>query len=95
ANLDQKGVMSIAFCAIGAFIAVQVLPELTRNLFFVIRGDITFGELWSSGEWQAKLWSDVAKFVLAIWFLFGSRGIANMIRRFRSRGLEEPPEGCS
>jgi len=88
AGLDYKGLMSIAFSAVGVFIALQVIPKLIHPLFVVWGGggDFTFRHLWSESMWQAGFWANIVELALSIWFIFGSRGIANMIARFRSMG---------
>ena len=85
-NLDRKTVLGIAFTAVGAFIALQVIPDIIRPLFFVVGGDATFDDLWSNAEWQARFWTNMAQLALSLWFVFGSRGIANMVMRFRPAG---------
>ncbi len=85
-SLDQKSVLAIAFVVVGALLAVNTLPQFGRTLYVIVRDNASFSEHWVSKEFQAKFLSDVFQLLLAFWLIFGSKGIAGMIRQFRARG---------
>ena len=81
-SLDQASALSIAMSVVGAFIAIKTLPELVGT--FVLLAGERSSQYLSDARVQVGLWTNVAKLMLAIWLLFGSRGIVNVIRRLRS-----------
>jgi hypothetical protein len=89
-SLDQKSLLAVAFAAIGAFVAVKVLPYFGRTLYMLVRGSKSFSELWVSLDFQATFLSDIFQILLAMWLIFGAKGIAGMVRQFRSFGVVEP-----
>lgn len=88
-SLDQASVFSIAMSVVGAFIAIKTLPELVGTLVF-LRG-VRSSQYLPDAHMQVRLWTGVAKLMLAIWLLFGSRGIVNVIRRVRSWPASDSP----
>jgi hypothetical protein len=86
-NLDFHSLLAVAIAAIGVYIAVETVPAIGRDLYVMWQ---MAQPHWGSPEfadrtrWEPHLWSQMAKLVLALWLIFGSRGIAKMVRRWRS-----------
>jgi len=81
-DINQESVLSIAFAATGMFILVPALRNLAGNILGITMAgnwEYLVPDRWTSSSWQAGFWSSFVGLGLAIWLIFGSRGIARFV----------------
>jgi hypothetical protein len=86
--ITTKDALSVALSVVGILIIVDILPKLCRVIYVAYKDSEHRQDVKS----QASIIGDIIKLLLGIWILFGSRGIANLIRRFCSPGSPESSE---
>lgn len=91
-GLDSRTLESVAISIIGVYFAVHSTRSLTYSFFSLSSAEASHSDLWSSPRWQANLWADLATLALSIWLIFGSRGIAKMIRKYRASRVPAPAQ---
>lgn len=83
-RLDARLLLSVAISVVGVYYAVESLVGIGRSIFVVLFGDEAFISFRHDLNWQGGLFARIATFVLSLWLIFGSRGLAAMIRRYRT-----------
>jgi hypothetical protein len=91
--MTQQDVMTIAFPIAGVCLFLPPARELSRIFVEVFFQSSRFSAFWSSVEWHARFWSAVLEMALALWLIFGARGIVRLILSMRRPDVQ--PDGAS
>lgn len=87
-EMTQEAVLAIALTAVGAFALISVLRPMATSIISMSLAE----ETWASPRWQAVFWSSLIGLALAIWLIFGSRGIARFVLWVRTAGVNSGDE---
>jgi hypothetical protein len=89
-ELDAKGLMSIAFAAIGLYAVWASSEDLFRKIaqvFLIVHEQgIDRANIWGNINWNASLLGTLGSLAFAVWLLLGSRGIVRIVQRIRGNG---------
>lgn len=82
AQLTAADILSIALSISGVFMFVDSIQHLVRNLALITQ-EKDFSYWKQTPSWNQALWSAGIEFAFSLWLIFGSRGIASIIRKLR------------
>lgn len=86
-SVTAADLLSIALSISGVFVTLNAVAYIVRN-FALITAERNFSYWRSTSSWNQTFWSAVVELALGIWLIFGSRGIAAIIRKLRH---QDPP----
>ena len=92
ALLDARTVMAIACAAVGLFLAVPAVRQLAQFLLVAVR--YSDEDLYSNGtgiDFVTQVLPAILQALLAIWLIFGARGIARVVHVMRTYPNLRPP----
>ncbi len=82
-QVTATDLLSIALSISGVFIFIDSIRHLVRNLALIsTERPLTYWQ--SNGAWNQLNWTSGVEIILSLWLIFGSRGIAAIIRKMRS-----------
>lgn len=87
-DMTQQAVLAVALTAVGVFALISVVRPMATSIIHMSLAE----ETWASPRWQADFWSSMIGLALAIWLIFGSRGIARFVLWVRTAGVNSGGE---
>ena len=87
-DITEEAVLAVALAAVGVFALIRVVQSLATRIIGMSLAE----ETWASPRWQADFWSSMIGLALAIWLIFGSRGIARFVLWVRTAGVNSGGE---
>lgn len=87
-DMTQEAVLAVALTAVGVFSLISVVRPMATSIISMSLAE----ETWTSPRWQAVFWSSMIGLALAIWLIFGSRGIARFVLWVRTAGVNSGRE---
>lgn len=94
-SLDARTLLAVALSTVGVFFAMQSIGSFSKKLIALPTAKASLSETWKDTAWQTDFWAEAVTFAVALWLIFGSRGLANIIRRYRTyrvRPAEQPQQ---
>lgn len=88
AKIVSEEFQIIGFSVLGLFLLVRAIPEFTGNLlnYILIEKQLLFRG--NSMRLLIQFSVDILKIILGLGLLFGARGLAGLIKTFRTMGLK-------
>lgn len=85
-GVDYELALRIALIAVGMYLLIPSLKDLSAACFQVAIADYPVSEWWGDSDWRAYLFADLISFFLSLWLILGSKGVARLIRMARGPG---------
>jgi hypothetical protein len=85
-NVTKDDVLVLAFTVVGVGLGIPEFHQLARNVLEAIFSNEPFRHFWTSGPWQAEIWSHLLGVLLAAWLAVGARGVVKFILYLRTAG---------
>jgi hypothetical protein len=94
AQLDADRVMQVVFAAMGLWLLVSGLRELSQYVLFAVvavQSHSPFWEYWRNTVWRVHFWSTLVALAAGIYLMLGAKGIIRAMRYLQRTDFEDQP----